>query len=71
MSLDITLCAGGKCKKKETCYRFTAVAGTYQSYFAEPPVKGKKGAGKCDYYWPTQEELPLGDVKTPRKGKKK
>ena len=30
---DISMCQGGKCPRKETCYRFTAPANPYrQSY---------------------------------------
>lgn len=46
--VDITKCNGEKCKRKETCYRFTAPAGKYQYYFVETPLK--KGGG-CDEYW--------------------
>jgi hypothetical protein len=44
---DITKCTGEGCPLKETCYRFTAPAEMYQSYFMAPPVKN----GKCEYHW--------------------
>jgi hypothetical protein len=49
--MDITKCLGEKgaidCPYKEKCYRFTAEADDYQSYFMELPLKD----GKCDHYW--------------------
>ena len=45
---DITMCRGTKCRKKNTCYRFTAPINEYrQSFFTVVPRKD----GKCDYYW--------------------
>jgi hypothetical protein len=46
---DITKCTGEVCALKQTCYRFTAPMGTYQSMFVEVPIRN----GKCDYYWET------------------
>lgn len=44
---DITMCTGGGCEARETCYRFTAKPNEYrQSYFMEVPIK-KNG---CEYY---------------------
>ena len=45
--MDITKCCGGDCPAKENCYRHTAKASDYQSYFMNPPYKD----GKCDHYW--------------------
>jgi hypothetical protein len=44
---DITKCNGTGCPHKESCYRFTAPAGDYQSYFVDPPLDGDN----CDMYW--------------------
>lgn len=55
---DISMCTGEGCKKKKTCYRFTAKPSSYQSYFSVPP----KEQDKCEYYYP---------VETPKKEKKK
>tara|TARA_R110000868_G_scaffold81159_1_gene229949 strand:- start:42 stop:236 length:195 start_codon:yes stop_codon:yes gene_type:complete len=48
---DICKCHGQigtiDCPYKEKCYRFTAKASDYQSYFMELPLKD----GKCDHYW--------------------
>jgi len=48
---DITKCKGSvgaiNCPVKEKCYRFTAKADEYQSYFVDAPIKD----GKCEYYW--------------------
>jgi hypothetical protein len=47
MSPDITMCPGTNCPHKESCYRFTAKRGNYQSFFTNSPIKD----GKCDYFW--------------------
>lgn len=44
---DITKCSGEGCKKKKTCFRFTAPGTGYQSFFTEPPIV----KNKCEYYW--------------------
>lgn len=44
---DITKCHGVGCPIKEKCYRYTAKADEYQSYFVNSPIKD----GKCDMYW--------------------
>ena len=44
---DITKCRGTGCPLKETCYRFLAMEGLWQSYFIDIPFKD----GKCEYYW--------------------
>ena len=45
--LDIAKCTGGDCPKKQSCYRYTAKADEYQSFFMTPPNKD----GQCDHYW--------------------
>jgi hypothetical protein len=53
---DITKCWGEKeaiiCPYKERCFRYTAKADEYQSYFIDLPLKD----GKCDHYWGTDGE---------------
>jgi len=49
---DITKCTGEGCALKQTCYRYTAPMGTYQSMFVEVPNRN----GKCDYYWQDKYE---------------
>ena len=48
---DITMCKGEEnesiCPYREKCYRFTAKADVYQSYFKGIPLKDNK----CDHYW--------------------
>jgi hypothetical protein len=44
---DITMCPGGDCPLKETCYRYKAEPSDYQSYWFEPPYY----AGICEHYW--------------------
>ena len=45
---DISMCGGGDCPLKETCWRHKAEPGMRQSYFTNPPVKED---GTCDHYW--------------------
>jgi len=49
---DITKCTGEGCELKETCYRFTAPTGMYQSMFVEVPIEDNN----CNYYWKTNEK---------------
>ena len=44
---DITMCQGGDCPLKETCYRFKAAKDTYQSFFIGIPYKDDA----CEHYW--------------------
>ena len=44
---DITMCNGGDCPLKETCYRYKAKPSDYQYYFMEVPYKD----GDCSHYW--------------------
>lgn len=44
---DITKCTGRGCDLRETCYRFTAPKGMWQSYFMTSPIKD----GECEMYW--------------------
>jgi hypothetical protein len=46
---DITKCTGEGCALKETCYRYTAPMGRYQSMFVEVPIEDNN----CNYYWNT------------------
>ena len=52
----ITKCAGQEggiiCPYREKCYRFTAKADEYQSYFKGIPLKDNK----CDLYWGDNNE---------------
>lgn len=44
---DITMCSGGTCPQKNTCFRYLAKPHPHrQSYFTTPPNNGMK----CDYY---------------------
>ena len=50
--MDITKCSGQNCPVKEKCYRFTAPASQYQSYFVIPPIKTtEEGKLDCEHYW--------------------
>ena len=47
---DIAMCFGDNCPAKELCYRYTAKADEYQSYFANPPFNNNK----CEFFWGEQ-----------------
>ena len=50
--MDICKCSGANCPVKEKCYRFTAPASQYQSYFVIPPIKTtEEGKLDCEHYW--------------------
>jgi hypothetical protein len=44
---DITMCANQQCPSRETCYRFTAPPGYWQSMRDFKPDE----SGKCEDYW--------------------
>lgn len=44
---DIAMCRGEECPRKQDCYRCTAKASDYQSYFMVAPIKEDK---TCDYF---------------------
>ncbi len=47
---DITMCSGGDCPLKETCYRYKATPSEFsQSYFIEVPYDQEYEA--CGHYW--------------------
>ncbi len=47
---DISMCVGGNCPKKDSCYRYTATpTPKWQSYFCKPPYNKKTKA--CANYW--------------------
>ena len=51
---DITLCKGGRCPLKETCYRYIGTPEpVHQKYFVNPPylLKGKNKEAVCGYHW--------------------
>lgn len=45
---DITKCEDNLCPSKQTCYRYTAPASTYQSY---GKFNREEDAYNCDMYW--------------------
>ena len=56
---DITMCKGKGCTMKETCYRYKAPKGDYQSYFNESPIN--KETKECEYYWVVDGKHFKGD----------
>jgi hypothetical protein len=51
---DITKCDGKECTMKETCWRYKAPEGRYQSYFTESPHDNKVDEANntiCEHYW--------------------
>lgn len=48
---DISMCPGGECPMKHSCYRYTATPTPHwQSYFTKPPFTISEGVLSCDYY---------------------
>lgn len=56
---DICMCKGTNCPVKEKCYRFTAWADEYQTYFVDAPIKD----GKCEMYWGDNAENIFNELK--------
>lgn len=56
---DITKCKGNNCPLKDKCYRFTSTSSYYQSYFVGIPYEN----GKCDFFWGTESERVLNQLK--------
>lgn len=53
---DITMCSGGDCPLKETCYRYKAIPNELrQSFFSHPPYKGNE----CDHYDKVYDKVRL------------
>jgi len=51
--VDISMCPGGKCPLRHTCYRCTATPSEFwQSY-----IGAYYKDGKCDHYWPTEPDV--------------
>lgn len=50
---DISMCPGGDCPSKETCYRYTAEPSMWQSV---ADFNTRRKGDKCDNYWPNKEE---------------
>ena len=49
---DITMCGGGECPLKETCYRYKAEPNEFrQAYFFDTPCTETEGNINCDHYW--------------------
>lgn len=50
---DITMCTGGDCTMKQTCYRYKATPSMFrQAYFKNPPYNGvdEDGNSECEHY---------------------
>ena len=50
MAPDICKCHGDWCPLRNTCYRYTSKADTYQSYFMHTPYDEENK--RCEHYWP-------------------
>ena len=48
------MCANQHCPSNKTCYRFTAIPSSYQTYGIFE-IKSKSG-DKCSYYWNNEGE---------------
>lgn len=56
--MDISMCSGRGCEKKDECYRHTAKPNEFrQSYFTNPPIEEVKGVQVCDYFWDNGEKI--------------
>lgn len=53
---DICKCSGENCDKRETCFRYLAKDGYYQSYFSMPNSKD------CKSYWKVENEEELASL---------
>ncbi len=54
MCPDISMCSGGDCPLKHSCYRHTATPSEFrQSYFLGIPLEKD---GTCKYYWEDTNE---------------
>lgn len=61
---DITMCKGGTCPFKGSCYRFQAVPNLLrQSYFVEIPFNERLD-NSCEYYWQLTEVLDANHSNT-------
>lgn len=58
---DMTMCDGHGCPLKDKCYRYTAFASSYQSWFLQAPINED---GTCDYFWNDEwkEKMKAKDV---------
>lgn len=59
---DITKCQGIKhrsiCSQKDSCWRYTAPEGSWQSYFVTAPFGIlKDGKTECEYFWDQTSEI--------------
>jgi hypothetical protein len=55
---DITKCEDNFCPSKETCYRYTAPASTYQSYGR---FNREEDEDNCDMYWDNKPNNKIDD----------
>ena len=54
---DITMCFGGDCPLKDTCYRYKAMPSEFrQAYFFGEPFVGEDDNVTCEYYWSYNEK---------------
>jgi hypothetical protein len=50
---DITKCSDMECLKRMRCWRYRAPADKWQSWFSEPPRKGRS----CAYFMPMKDSM--------------
>lgn len=51
---DVSMCAREQCPRKLECYRYRAVPGVWQSYFAPDPKT-------CRDFWPIEPGMRLAN----------
>ena len=59
MPVDITMCPGGDCPRRQGCYRHRAVAEGRQDWFGAPPFD--RATGACDQFWDLARLQPTED----------
>jgi hypothetical protein len=55
---DITMCTGGDCVKRHSCFRNRAKPNHYQSYMMPPPNNGDN----CEHYWKFKDDKELAEL---------
>lgn len=58
------MCKGGNCPLKDLCYRYTAKADEYQSYFIKEPYTLEKNKFKCNMLWTNDNQSILDQLRS-------
>jgi hypothetical protein len=63
--VDIAMCNGRDCKKKETCYRYLAFPAEYQTFLVIPETD----TSKCEHFWRCRNPKELREMNILNGGK--